>query len=287
VSVVVVSHNEGDNLRRTVCSLLAGLPADGEILVVDDGSTDGSAEALTGGYGGVSVLRPAERLGAPAARNFGGARARGEVIVFSDAHMEVPLYWFAPLRDALARPVVGAASPVVSVMQQRDSKGYGFHWRDAAFTVEWLGRQGADPYPVPMLSGCFVALRRELFAAIGGFDPGLVLWGMEDAELCLRLWTLGYECLVVPALDVAHLFRSAHGYPVDWEVVLHNMLRVAVVHFGADRLGRVVCCLCTHTAFPAAFARLAESDAWARRAAVRAARRHDDQWFFHHFGMTC
>lgn len=287
VSVVVVSHNEGENLRRTVHSLLASLPADGEVVVVDDSSTDGSADCLTHGYSGVTVLRPDTRLGAAGARNFGGRHARGAVLVFCDAHMELPLDWAAPLCAALARSEVGAACPVVSVMHQPDAKAYGFRWRDAALGVEWLGRQGADPYPVPMLAGCFLAMRRDVFAATGGFDSGLVVWGQEDAELSLRLWTLGYECLLVPAVDVAHLFRPAHPYRVDWEVLLHNMLRVAVVHFDPERTRRLAERLTSHGAFPAAFARLAHSDAWARRDAVRAARRYDAHWFFHRFDMNC
>ena len=283
--MVVISHNEGAHLRRTVHSLLASLPADGEIIVVDDHSTDSSADGLRTGYDGVRVLRPAERLGAAAARNYGAAQAGGEILVFSDAHVEVPLGWLAPLRTALARPRVGAVNPVVATMGHLESKGYGFRWQDSALNVEWLGPRGDAPYPVPFACSGFLALRREVFEAVGGFDPGLVLWGMEDSELSLRLWLLGYECLLVPSLEVAHLFRDSHPYKVHWEVLLHNMLRVAVVHFGAERTRRVVACLTGNRGFPAAFARLADSDAWTRRGAVRAARRYDDDWFFQRFGM--
>lgn len=287
VSALVVSHNEGDHLRRTVDSLLAGLPPDGEVVVVDDCSTDGSAERLTTGYLGVTVVRPPSRLGVSAARNFGAARARGELLVFSDAHVAAPLGWLEPLREVLADPGVGAVGPVVSAMGQPACRGYGYAWKDAALNTEWLPWQGDQPHPVPMIAGCFVALRREVFAAVGGFDPGMVLYGVEDTELCLRLWTLGYGCLVAPAVTVEHLFRAAHPYHVPWEALLHNTLRMAVVHFGAARTERVVAGLSGHGAFPAAFARLAAGDAWERRAAVRPVRRYDDDWFCDRFGMTC
>ena len=287
MSVVVPSHNEGANLRRTVNSLLAGLPDDGEIIVVDDQSTDGSADSLLEGYGGVTVLRPVTRQGVVGARNLGAAQARGEVLVFSDAHVTVPLGWTEPLLEVLAQPHVGAAGPVISVMGSPASRGYGFRWSDSALNVEWLGWQDSEPHPVPLLGGGFMALRREVFEAVGGFDPGMVLWGSEDAELCLRLWTLGYECWLAPALDVAHLFRAAHPYAIDWEAPLHNLLRVAVVHFGPERTQRLVRCLAGQSAFPAAFARLAGSDAWLRRAEVHAARRFDDDWFCQRFGLAC
>jgi GT2 family glycosyltransferase len=268
-----------------VHSLLASLPADGDIVIVDDSSTDGSAAGLASGYGGVTVLRPAHRLGVVGARNFGATHARGEVLVFSDAHIIAPMGWVTPLLAVLNRSEVGAVGPVISVMHDPACKGYGFRWRDAALNIAWLGQQDTAPYPVPMLGGAFLAIRRDIFTTIGGFDPGLVLWGSEDAELCLRLWTCGYECVLVPTVDIAHLFRTVHPYRVDWDILLHNMLRVAVVHFGSERTRRLVECLTGHRAFPTAFARLVASDAWDRRNAVRAMRRYDDEWFFHRFGM--
>jgi GT2 family glycosyltransferase len=274
-------------LRRTVDSLLAGLPPDGEIVVVDDASTDGSADGLQTRYFGVTVVRAPRRLGVSAARNLGAARARGQVLVFSDAHVTAPPGWLAPLREVLARPGVGAVAPVVCAMGRPDARGHGFSWKDALLNVEWLPRRRDEPYPVPLLAGCFLALRRDLFTAVGGFDPGMVLYGTEDAELCFRLWTLGFECMLAPSVTVAHLFRAAHPYAVPWDALLHNVLRLAVVHFGPERTARVVAGLARNDAFPAAFARLAAGDAWRRRDALRATRRYDDDWFCERFDIAC
>jgi len=286
VSAVVVSHNEGDRLRRTVHGLMATLPRDGEIVVVDDASTDGSADFLGPSYHAVRLLRPAERLGAPRARNHGAAAACGRLIVFADAHVDVGFGWVDALRAALDPPAVGAAGPAVSVMGSPASKGYGFTWRDAALNMHWLGRQGDQPYPVPLLSGCFVAMRRDVFEACGGFDEGLSIWGGEDAELSLRLWLLGYECLLVPEVEVAHFFRDRFPYQLDWTTLLHNSLRLGVLHFGPARLERLVACLTSNPAFPAAFARLAEGDTWSRREQLRRVRLHDDDWFFDRFDIS-
>src|SRR5260370_34776131 len=105
------------------------------------------------------------------------------------------------------------------------STGYGQKWQDATLDTDWLGGQGKEPHPVPLLGGGFIAVRREVFATVGGFDSGMVLWGAEDSEFCIRLWTLGYECWVVPSIDVAHRFRPQRPYEVNWEPVLHNKLR--------------------------------------------------------------
>jgi GT2 family glycosyltransferase len=116
----------------------------------------------------------------------------------------------------------------------------------------------------------------------------MIQFGLEDIELCVRLWTQGYECLLVPEVDVAHLNRGTGTYPdyqCDWETILHNILRLGIVHFGADCIRRMVEWQVAYAEFPAAFARLAASDAWRRRDLIHAVRRHDDDWFFDRFDM--
>ncbi|HTS71733.1 MAG TPA: glycosyltransferase [Terriglobia bacterium] len=285
VSVVIISHNEGEHLRRTVDSLSPTLPVRSEIIIVDDGSTDQSTDFLRAGYDHVTLLRPAERLGVARARNFGGEHARGQFLVFSDAHVAVPRDWLAPLVAQLQRPEVGAVAPATSVMRPTpvESTGYGQKWRDASLGVEWLGRQSPEPHPVPLLCGCFLAMRRDVFAATGGFDSGMIVWGSEDAELSLRLWTLGYQCWVVPGVDVEHYFRPRYPYEVTWEPVLHNKLRLANVHFGVERRNRVVERLKQYKEFRAANERLAAGDVATRASTLRGLRRYDDDWFFHKF----
>ncbi len=266
-------------------NLAARLPPGGEIIVVDDGSADHSADFLMGGYEGVTLLRPAERLGVARARNFGAEHALGETLVFSDAHVTVPPDWAGPLLDLLSRPEAGAVAPAISIMRPTpvESTGYGQKWRNASLDIDWLGRAKAEPYPAPLLGGGFLAMRRDVFAAAGGFDSGMIVWGSEDAELSIRLWTLGYECWVAPGVDVEHFFRPRYPYEVGWEPVLHNKLRLATIHFGPERRRRVVERLTQYAAFPAARARLAAGDVEDRAYWMHAERRFDDDWFFDRF----
>jgi glycosyltransferase involved in cell wall biosynthesis len=284
VSIVVISHNEGVYLGRTVDSLLAALPSNAEIIVVDDCSTDGSTGGLQDD-GIVRVLRPPKRLGTVKARNYGARQARGRVIVFSDAHVEVPQHWYEPLLAPLARRTVGAVGPTISMMNYPAGRGYGLRFRDAALNCDWGKLQGPNPYPVPLLGAGFFAMRRDVFAALGGFDPGMIMYGMEDPDLDIRLWTFGYECVLVPGVDVAHLFREDHPFQ-DWESLLHNILRYGTVHFGQDRLRRLIDCYSNDRTLPMALARVAASDAWARRREIQDARCHDDDWYFNKFQMS-
>ena len=288
LSVIVVSHNEGEYLRRTVESLISDLPSDGEIVVVDDGSTDGSSDGLKKISDRVKVYRPRKRLGAAAARNFGAHRASGENLLFSDAHVEALSNWAEPLSKALTRPSAGAVGPMLTSMLHPRAKGYGLRFIDAGLNIDWLTLQRQTPYPVPLLGGFFLAMRREVFEAIGGWDEGMVVWGMEDLELNVRLWTFGYKCLLVPGVDIAHLDREADTYPDyqrDWETGVHNVLRLAFIHFGSQRIRRVVRHYSRDEVLPKALARLVVSDASNRRRRFHRMRQFDDDWYFRRFNM--
>lgn len=284
ISVVVPTYNEGPMLRRTVTALLASLAADAEVIVVDDQSSDESTKGIDG-MPRLRMIRSPDRIGVAAARNLGADAAAGSLLVFSDAHVEPDADWARRFERALADPTVGAVGPAILAMGAPSEAGYGRRWKDAALNAQWLPRQADHPYPVPMLGGGFLAMRREVFEKTGGFDTGLLLWGSEDLELCARLWMADYACLVLPTVRVAHLFRSRSPYPIPWEMVLHNLLRIACVHFSEPTLTRVVTSLRRHPAFPAALAHLLESDVWTRRESVRARRAHDDDWYLTRFDM--
>lgn len=287
VSVVIVSHNEGAQLGKTVHAILSTLPARGEIVVVDDQSSDGSADAVAGRYPWVRVLRPEKRLGAAPARNWGAQAACGDILVFSDAHVQPSRNWGLLVELARANEQIGIVVPTVSVMNATGNKGYGMAWKDASLDVDWLGYAGKEPYPVPLAPGCFLVMRRAVWQELHGFDGGLRIWGMEDSELSLRTWLLGYENWIVPRVEVAHLFRTRHPYRVDWATILHNILRVAMVHFNAARMQRVVEHFATQASFSEALARLVNGDVWEQREWMRAHRRFDDDWFFTRFGISC
>jgi GT2 family glycosyltransferase len=287
ISLVVVSCNEGKNLRRTVHSLLASLPDGAEIVVVDDGSTDGSADCLTSGYHGVTVLHPDQRLGVACARNFGAKHARGEMVVFSDAHVETPLDWWKPLAAALATTSVGVVAPAITPIGEQGPIGFGMRISGPEMRSYWLGPQGEMAYPVPLLCGCFMAMRRDVVTAVGGFDEGMTTYGSEDLELCLRLWLLGYEVLVTPQVEVAHLFRERHPYHVEWKAYLYNLLRMVFAHSSSERIARVIEVTKGYQDFAAALGLIAQSDIWQRRAILAERRVRDDDWFFHSFGIDC
>jgi GT2 family glycosyltransferase len=285
ISVVVVTRNEGRLLGETVSQLCDTLPAANEILVVDDGSDDGSTDILAETHPRVLVIR-AGGLGVARARNLGAMRSTGETIVFSDAHLRIPAGWWEPLRAAVSDPRVGGAAPAITNSERPWQRGFGLRFTGFDLDVEWLPRLGDEPYPVPLMPWCFGAMRRDVFEATGGFDAGMIQWGSIDNEMSVRLWSLGYELKIVPAVEVAHVFRDERPYPIEWMPVLHNTLRLAFVHFEPDRIAGVVRALGQHPVFPVALAQAVAGDVSARRRDIASRRVRDSEWLFRDFANT-
>jgi glycosyltransferase involved in cell wall biosynthesis len=282
-SVVIVSHNEGANLRRTVHNLLATLHGNSEIIVVDDVSTDRSLDFLTGGYPSVKVVRPAVRLGVARARNLGADCACGHILVFSDAHMELPDRWQGPLTTALAEPYAGMAGPAVRDVHYRGMVGCGMTVADPdTLELNWLELNGHPTHPVPAICGMFMAMRSDVFHAVGGFDPGMGQWGSEDLELCLRMWLLGLRVMIVPEVTVGHLFRETFPYAVDSEVIVANQVRLGVLHLDGPRLERYLARLADEPAYSRAVRRALDSGVEEAARRLRHVRRYDVDWYMEH-----
>lgn len=285
LSIVIPALNEAAHLERTVRQFQSTAPDGSEIVVVDDGSTDGCADFVDGICGNVHRIRTA-RQGAARARNLGALHSSGKVILFADGHVDPMDGWWQPVMAALECSSVGAVAPGISIQGKPAVKGFGFRLTDIDLRGKWLPKMGTGPYTVPMLPGAFLAMRRDVFVRTGGFDDGLHQYGFNDAEISLRLWLLGYELLIVPQIAIPHYFRTASPYTRDGTHYLHNLLRVALVHFNPDRSSRVVAKARTQGGFSAAMALIAGSDVESRRASLLCKRVRDDDWFFNTLAVS-
>jgi glycosyltransferase involved in cell wall biosynthesis len=298
ISVILPTLNER-YLERTFRQFVATLPTGSEVIVVDNGTTDGSADFLgrrglgepTGslrhpnerGDIDVTLIREPHPLGVAGSRNRGLEVARGEVVVWSDAHVDLPEHWWQPLLEVLARPEVGLVAPSFSNLgSSNDRRTHGQRIADWRLELCWTDGPTDEPGPVPSVGGGFMAMRRDLAKSVGGFDGGMQNWGAEDLELCIRLWLHGHEVWHDPRVVAAHFFRTSAPYPLLRENVVVNRLRTAMLHFNEVRLARVFHALANEPHFARAFAACTVDDTVRRREQLAASRLHDDDWYFNH-----
>lgn len=286
ISLVVISRNEGAFLRRTVENLEDTLPDDAEIVVVDDGSTDGSADCLAHRRSKRVRLYRQKGLGVAKSRNYGGNRTAGDILIFADAHLGLDSGWWRPFADQLADSRVGAVAPGIAKWRDDGLIGYGIRFQGPEMEVKWLRQKPNKPSPVPILPGCCLGMRRDAFERTGGgWDDGLLQRGNVDNEVSLRLWLLGYELRVIPEVVVRHRFRKTSPFSVGWPQYLHNRLRLAFVHFKPERLAKVVSRLRGYPGFGEALTLVADSNAGARRREIISVRKHNDDWYFDRFRL--
>jgi glycosyltransferase involved in cell wall biosynthesis len=247
-SIIIATHNEGEALSKTIESCIetsAGL--DHEIILADDASTDGSVELAERRFTQVRVHRHPERQGVSPTRVLGARNAKGEVLVFVDGHTN-------PAPGSLARLVAdveetrgrAVLTPQIAALDvQRWSndtaqRGHGYGFDLLTLECRWLQlkemravrERGRQYYESPAVIGCVMAVGRELYDRLWGFDPHMRFWGCEDLDLGLKCWTMGYRILHDPQVVVGHRFRSQFdNFEVPLEHVVVNQLRLGRKNF--------------------------------------------------------
>jgi glycosyltransferase involved in cell wall biosynthesis len=281
-SIVIPTLNEGGLLAMTTNSILSQTSYPHfEIIVVDDGSTDGSTEFYDRYPNPHVRLVRTRGQGVAKARNVGAAHAAGEFVVFLDAHCRVSPDWLNGFAEALTPIDVGMAGPSFTKLEAPVPRGCGMFWAEYTLENHWYEPvDGVGPYVVPLTTGACQAFRRQYFLALGQYEDGFTRWGYEDVELCLRAWALGYRVVVNPAVTIAHYFRESRDYEVDDVEVTYNFLRMIHMHFKPERIERIVASLGANPFVAPAFERLQRSDVLDVRRELDAARRRTDDWFF-------
>ncbi len=286
ISLVIPTVNEGENLSMTIESIQETITGTYELIIVDNGSTDGSTDFIGRmDDSRIRLLKTDERLGVAGARNYGAAFAEGNILIFVDAHMLFPQNWLISILDVLYEEQVELVVPAVSAWGNPHAIGYGISWKGERLEPKWLGKQSSDPYAVPLAGGCFQAFRRDFFYEIGGYDAGMMNFGSEDLEMCLRVWLLGYQVKIVPQVEISHRFRRSAPFSFGWIDTSYNFLRLVYGHFNEQRIERVIAAHTETPSFDEALRRVRISDILLKRRTLELKRKYDDDWFFHTFDI--
>jgi GT2 family glycosyltransferase len=188
ITIVFVVYNRRDALRTSLRKMLLESDYEGEIdaIVVDNASSDGSAEMVRREFPQVELIVRGENIGAPA-WNAGFAVARGDWVLISDDDCYLP-------PDGFSRAMAAAAEHQADLVSFRIVSAY-----EPQFAF-------SDDYRTGLFSfwGCSALFRREVIQELGGYDPEIFMWANE-LELTLRFFDRGYRHLHLPEVEAQHM----------------------------------------------------------------------------------
>lgn len=216
--IVILNWNGAEHLRRFLPSVVRAAPADVEVVVADNGSTDDSAAMLAAEFPTVRVLRMETNYGFAGGYNRALAQIEADYFLLLNSDVETPQGWLAPILDCLDRnPDVAVVAPKLIACDDRtrfeyagaaggyiDFLGYPFCRGRILRCVEQDRGQYDDARDVFWVSGAAFCCRADVFRALGGFD-GDFFAHMEEIDLCWRMQLAGYRVRVVPQSTVYHL----------------------------------------------------------------------------------
>ena len=239
VSAVIVSFNTREHLLRCVASLETHASLPMEVIVVDNGSHDGSVAALRAAHPDVRVLENGANLGFAAACNRGLREARAPYCLLINSDAEVCPGAVAALAAVLdEQPEVGIAGPRTVGPDGGPQVSFGpdltplAEWRQrrlvvalregkAAAVREVVALSALEQEPVWVSGSCLLA-RKTALDAVGGLDERFFLYE-EDVDLCLRAGRAGWGVLFTPAAEVVHhLGRSMARTPYRARLEYHR-----------------------------------------------------------------
>lgn len=220
VRVIVVTYSPGPSLDVFLSSLPAATTSAYEVVLADNGSTDGIPERAAEASD-VSLVRTGGNIGYGAAANVGAQNTTADwlVIVNPDVRWCQPGALDALISASRRWPSGGAFGPAIVTpdgalypsARALPSLGRGighalagWWWPTNPWTAAYRKEQGAPVEgPAGWLSGSALLVRRTAFEAVGGFDPKYFMY-FEDVDLCDRLARAGWESIYVPSAVVEH-----------------------------------------------------------------------------------
>ena len=241
MAAVVVSYDTRELTEAAVASVLDSRGVRAEVWVVDNASSDGSAEALRSRFPEARVVGLEENVGFGRANNVAFERVDADYVLLlnSDARLRDPGDLHEMIRSIESHPRVGVVGPRLESPEGRIeysvrafpsilaelARGTGLHKllpsavreRRLAGELRDPSRRGAADW----LTGACLLTRVEVLREVGGFDPEIFLYG-EELDWCWRVRQAGWEIVYDPAVTVTHRRGASGG------ALAHGKLRLAM-----------------------------------------------------------
>ncbi|MEQ8763001.1 MAG: glycosyltransferase family 2 protein [Planctomycetota bacterium] len=210
VSIVIPNYDGLEHLGTCLESIAElDAPGDVEVVIVDNGSVDGSIEYLRRAHPEVTLIEHGVNTGFARAANHGAEVARHPLVAFLNNDMRVDRSW---LRNLIEPLLEGRCEVTTSQARSWDGQridfaggasnfhGIGFELGHGESVESW---DVGDEQPSLFAMGGAMAIRKELFLEVGGFDESFFAY-YEDVDLGWRLWVLGHRIHFVPSSLVFH-----------------------------------------------------------------------------------
>lgn len=224
ISVIVVSYNTRDMTLACLASVYKhSVGEDVDLIVIDNDSSDGSADAIAANFPELTLIRSRENLGFAQANNLAARQARGDYLLLLNPDTLVlegsinRLYSFAKAHP-LHRIYGGRTLFADHSLNPSSCWGRATPWsffcygtgltslfrKSKLFNPEAYGAWQRDSVrEVDIVSGCFFLVEKKLWDELGGFDPKFFMYG-EEADLCLRAKKLGARPVICPDATIIH-----------------------------------------------------------------------------------
>jgi GT2 family glycosyltransferase len=253
LSIVILCWNDRDVIANCLRSIYSGTQtSDFEVIVSDNGSTDGSPEYIRACFPRVRVIENGANLRFAKGNNVGIRAAVGDyiwvlnpdtlipngtldkMIEFADAHPEAGAFGCTVLNSdgtyqESARPFPSLFGDCLAALYLRPLA----HLSPWFISDTYTSWHGNSERKVDWLSGCSILLRGDLIKSLGGFDSQFFYY-YEDVDLCRRVWNAGYPVLFTPRATITHLGgqstrRSPLTFQCDSQITRY---RYFYKHFG-------------------------------------------------------
>lgn len=235
-TIVVLAYGAEPGLEACLDAILADAGSADELIVIDNGF-DGGPGRLNGYVDRIRLIGTGENLGFAGGCNLAASQAHGGTLVFVNSDAVVRPASLSPLIGLAGQPGTGIACGCLRLASDPDlvnSVGNPIHYTG----VTWAGHCGEPATehlaqgPVPVATGGFFALRREVWELLGGFHEVYFAYH-EDTDLSLRCHLRGLEVVYVPAAVAVHHYEFSRNDLKMYLVERNRLMLVATVFPGA------------------------------------------------------
>jgi GT2 family glycosyltransferase len=235
LTVIVVSYNTRDLTLAALRTLFAQTREMAmKVVVFDNASDDGSADAIAAAFPDVQLIRSSENLGFARANNLVAEKADTEwllllnpdtevhagavdrLVAFAQAHPKAGIYGGRTVFPDGSLNMASCWMRITPWSTVCNALGLSAIFPNSAvFNPEAIGGWQRDTVrDVDIVVGCFFLIRTEIWQRLGGFDLRYFMYG-EEADLCLRAKRLGYQPVITPEAEIMHIVGAASKNRAD------------------------------------------------------------------------